>query len=343
MKLEDLDYPLPKELIAQTALEKRDDCRLLLVDKGRSALDDSHFASIVDHIPEGDVLVLNDTKVIPAALAGKKKITGGKVELLLLSPAPAASQEPGRQTWRCLLQPVIKEGQEIVLASGTEARFVTRGPDGIPLVEFHHHDVLKLAHEIGRMPLPPYIKRAADDKDSAAYQTVFAKNEGAVASPTAGLHFTEELLAGLRKKGVEIRALTLHVGYGTFKPVEDLEGHKMHAEVFELPVETAETVNRAKADGRKVWAVGTTVLRVLETCVKKKKLVPGKGETDLYIKPPFEFEVVDRLITNFHLPKTTLLLLVSAFMGEALRKKAYEHAIAEKYRFYSYGDAMLIY
>ena len=192
------------------------------------------------------------------------------------------------------------------------------------------------------MPLPPYIKREPDQQDEGTYQTVYAAKEGAVAAPTAGLHFTEELLEKIRQKGVEVLTVTLHVGYGTFKPVEDLEDHRMHSERFELTQDTAEKINRAKSDKKRIWAVGTTTLRVLETCVQKKRLVAGTGETDLYIRTPFPFEVVDRLVTNFHLPKTTLLLLVSAFMGEALRKKAYEHAITERYRFYSYGDAMVI-
>jgi len=237
----------------------------------------------------------------------------------------------------------LKEGQEIELPGNAEAVFLKRDTDGIPILEFKNvQDVKALAAAFGSMPLPPYIKRDADTSDKETYQTVYAQKEGAVAAPTAGFHFTRELLQKIGDKGVEILSVTLHVGYGTFRPVEDLENHRMHAETFELSEETVEKLNSARTQGRKIWAVGTTTLRVLETCVRDKKIIPGRGETDLYIKPPFSFEAVDHLITNFHLPKTTLLLLVSAFMGENLRKKAYEHAIKKEYRFYSYGDAMLI-
>lgn len=337
MKLEDFDYPLPKELIAQKPLERRDSSRLLVLDRKSGALTDRNFWDIVEYFSPGDVLVVNDTKVFPARILGKKKGTGGKVDVLLLTPAA----EPN--AWRCLVQPGLKEGQVIEFPGGAEAAFLRRGSDDIPVVEFHGvDDVRALAEKIGTMPLPPYIKREPDASDVSQYQTVYAQNEGAVAAPTAGLHFTESLLAQLKAKGVDVRHVTLHVGYGTFKPVDDLANHRMHSEQFELIPETAEAINTAKAAGHKIWAVGTTSLRVLETCVQKKRLVPGKGETDLYITNPFPFEIADRLITNFHLPKTTLLLLVSAFAGEALRKKAYEHAVAEKYRFYSYGDAMVI-
>lgn len=337
MKLEDFDYPLPKELIAQKPLDTRDDSRLLAVDRGTGALADRRFREVTEYFEPGDVLVVNDTKVFPARLLGRKKGTGGKVDVLLLSPAAEAN------AWRCLVQPGLKEGQAIEFPEGAEAVFLRRGGDGIPVVEFRGvDDVRALAEKIGTMPLPPYIKREPEASDVSQYQTVYAEKEGAVAAPTAGLHFTGGLLSKLRAKEVRVSAVTLHVGYGTFKPVEDLEGHRMHAESFELSEGTAEAVNSAKAAGKKIWAVGTTSLRVLETCVRKRRVVPGKGETDLYIFPPFRFEAADRLITNFHLPKTTLLLLVSAFMGEALRKKAYEHAVRERYRFYSYGDAMAI-
>jgi S-adenosylmethionine:tRNA ribosyltransferase-isomerase len=199
-----------------------------------------------------------------------------------------------------------------------------------------------LIEKIGKVPLPPYVKRDADQDDQTRYQTVYARNNGAVAAPTAGLHFTESCLSRLKAKGVGIEFITLHVGYGTFKPVEDLEHHRIHPEEFEMSPETAARLNRAKAEHRGIWAVGTTSLRVLETCVQNGQIIPGRGQTDLYIREPFTFEAADHLITNFHLPKTTLLLLVSAFSGEPLRKKAYAHAIKESYRFYSYGDAMLI-
>lgn len=339
MKLEDFDYPLPKDLIAQKPLDQRDAARLLVADRASGELRNQRFSDVAGIIPAGDVLVVNDTKVICARILGRKKKTGGKAELLLLEPLPH------QNVWRCLLQPAMKEGQEIELGegAGAEAVFVKRDWDGIPLIEFKGiDDVRAFAEEIGTMPLPPYIKREPDAADRTAYQTIYAEAEGAVASPTAGLHFTKELLQTIRQKGAEVLSVTLHVGYGTFKPVDDLENHRMHAERFECSAETADKINEAKRAGKKIWAVGTTTLRVLETCVQNKKLVPGNGQTDLFIKEPFTFEIVDHLITNFHLPKTTLLLLVSAFMGEPLRKKAYEHAIAERYRFYSYGDAMLI-
>ena len=340
MNLSDLDYPLPKELIAQAPLLRRDSSRLLVARRDSGGLEDKHFSDMSRLIPAGDLLVLNDTKVFKARVLGNKKGTGGKVDCLLI--APTVNKNLGH-LWRALLQPALKEGQEVIFTDGAEAKFTGRDTDGIPLLEFHGvPDVRAWAQKAGTMPLPPYIKREAVPSDEQAYQTVYAKNEGAVAAPTAGLHFTEELLSRLKTQGVEICRVTLHVGYGTFKPVEDLENHKMHAESFELSAETAEKINKAKAEKRKIWAVGTTTLRVLETCILKGKLVAGKGDTDLFITPPFKFEIADHLITNFHLPKTTLLLLVSAFMGESFRKKAYEHAIAEKYRFYSYGDAMVI-
>lgn len=342
--LDAYDYPLPKELIAQKPLEKRDTSRLLVADRKDRSLRDSVFSELAAVIPAGDVLVLNNTKVFPARLLGKKETTGGKVDVLLLEPYVGNGHARSLQgpVWRCLIQPSPKEGHRYVFEN-TRAAFIGRDNDQVALVEFEGScDVRALAEKIGTMPLPPYVKREADASDRSAYQTVFAEREGAVAAPTAGLHFTPELLGALKAKGVEIAYVTLHVGYGTFKPVEDLENHRMHSERFELTPETAARLNLAKKEKRGIWAVGTTSLRVLETCVRKKTLVPGKSETDLFITPPFTFEAVDHLITNFHLPKTTLLLLVSAFMGQSFRQEAYAHALAEKYRFYSYGDAMLI-
>ena len=346
MRLEDFDYPLPKELIAQKPLEPRDSSRLLVAHRKNKTLEDKKFSDITDYFKPGDVLVLNNTKVMPARILGRKKNTGGKVDVLLLGDFVGAHgcAPLHNNVWRCLVQPSLKDGQEIVLGNNqAEAVFLKRDTDGIPLVEFKNvTDVRALAERIGTMPLPPYIKREADAGDRGAYQTVYAEKEGAVAAPTAGLHFTKELLKKIEEKGVEICYVTLHVGYGTFKPVEDLENHRMHAESFELTPAVAQKLNLAKKEKRSLWAVGTTALRVLETCVQYKEIIPGIGETDLFIKPPFKFEAVDHLITNFHLPKTTLLLLVSAWMGEGFRKKAYEHAIARQYRFYSYGDAMLV-
>ena len=337
VSLNDFDYPLPKELIAQRPVEPRDASRLLVVDRKSGEFADRKFSDLAEYFSAGDVLVLNDTKVFKARILGRKKGTGGKVDILLL-------RSERENVWQCLIRPSPRDGQEMLFGEEkAEAVFIGRDAQGVPLVEFPKGtDLENLISKSGTMPLPPYIKRDPDNEDVDRYQTVFARNEGAVAAPTAGLHFTPELLKKIKDKGVEILYVTLHVGYGTFKPVEDLENHQMHAERFELNEETARCLNQARSEKRRIWAVGTTALRVLETCVVNKKVVGGKGETNLFIKPPFEFEVVDVLVTNFHLPKTTLLLLVSAFMGEKLRKKAYEHAIASKYRFYSYGDAMLI-
>ena len=335
--MNDFDYPLPKELIAQSPLPKRDASRLLVADRKKGSLTDRHFFDLLEYLPAGDVLVSNDTKVFPARILGRKKKTEGKVDLLLLSPV-------SETTWKCLVQPSMKEGQELFFPpENGEAVFLKRDADGIPLFEFKGVDNIRaLASKIGTMPLPPYIKREAGASDMENYQTVFAAKEGAVAAPTAGLHFTKNLLENIRAKGVKVLTLTLHVGYGTFKPVEDLEHHQMHAEYFEISEEIARQINQAKVEKRGIWAVGTTTLRALETCVQKKILTAGSGYTDLFIRAPFDFEVVDHLVTNFHLPKTTLLFLVSAFMGEPFRKQAYDHAIASRYRFYSYGDAMLI-
>lgn len=343
MNLSDLDYPLPKELIAQRPLGKRDASRLLVADRSANAgarraepLRDRIFSDIVEYFKPGDVLVLNDTKVFKARLLGRKKGTGGKVDALFLG------EQTDKGFWRCLVQPALKEGQVVEFPQDVQGVYAGRDKDGMALLDAGSRPITALLEKHGTMPLPPYIKREPGEEDERAYQTVYAEKEGAVASPTAGLHFTKELLEKIGEGGVDILTVTLHVGYGTFRPVEDLENHRMHAERFELSAVAAEKINRARSDKHAVWAVGTTALRVLETCVRKKKLVSGKGETDLYIREPFRFEAVDHLITNFHLPKTTLLLLVSAFMGESLRKKAYEHAIQNKYRFYSYGDAMLI-
>lgn len=358
MNLSDFDYPLPKDLIADKPIFPRDHSKLLVVDRKAQTLSDKKFMDIVDYIQAGDVLVLNNTKVFSARMLGQKKGTGGKVDILLLEPyqRPAIEKEEDfismaeaeelktKKIWRALVQPSLKENQEIIFPEqNAQAFFLKRDDDGIPLIEFKGvEDVREFAQKIGTMPLPPYIKREVSKEDIKNYQTVYAEKLGAVAAPTAGLHFTPELLDKIKAKGAQILFVTLHVGYGTFKPVDDLESHKMHHEFFELSAEVAQKINTAKQNNHKVWAVGTTTLRVLETCVQNRILIPGTGQTDLFIKPPFEFEMVDHLITNFHLPKTTLLLLVSAFMGEDLRKKTYAHAIEEKYRFFSYGDAMLI-
>lgn len=334
--IEDFDYPLPESLIAQRPLERRDECRLLVARRSEETLEELRFGDIAGLISPGDVLVLNDTKVFPARILGRK-MTGGKVEILLLAPS---NKDPRR--WRVLLQPALKEDQEIRFESGGRAYFRGRDTDGTALVEFEDPDVRSFAAKWGTMPLPPYIRREAETADAANYQTVYASREGAVAAPTAGLHFTPELLLAVGAKGAEIVTLTLHVGYGTFRPVQDIETHRMHAERFMLGADAAARINRARDEGRKVWAVGTTAVRALETCVLKGRVIPGDGETDLFIFPPSEFEAANTLITNFHLPRSTLLMLVGAFMGVDFMKRAYRYAVEKKFRFYSYGDAMLI-
>lgn len=358
MPLTDFDYELPKELIADRPPKTRGQSRLLVVDRKSGSINDLYFSDLARYINEGDALVLNDTKVYKARLLGKKIPTGGKVDFLLIEERQeipsdlfgdhwsAAEADDIRQMkcWRILCQPTLKPGQRVLLCDGkTEALYLGKDREGISWAAFGPGvSVRTLIEEIGEVPLPPYIKRPSDKEDETRYQTIYAKEEGAVAAPTAGLHFTDEILNQIRERKANVEFVTLHVGYGTFKPVEDLENHRMHAESFSLEGPVALRLNQVKAQGHKVWAVGTTTLRVLETCVQDKLIVAGRGETDLYIREPFVFEAVDHLITNFHLPRTTLLLLVTAFMGRELWKKAYEHAIKERYHFYSYGDAMLI-
>ena len=336
LKIEDFDYELPAELVAQRPLETRDASRLLAADRVSESLKDDVFSSVDSYLSPGDVLVLNDTRVFPARLTGRKA-TGGKVEVLLVGPS-----EEDEKVWRVLLQPALKEGQEIALDGGIAAVYKGRDLDGMALVELRTGDVRHYAREHGKMPLPPYVRREPDAADENGYQTVYSSREGAVAAPTAGLHFTRQLLDRIATKGVRVVTVTLHVGYGTFKPVKDIETHRMHSESFELKEEAAGAVNDARQAGRKVWAVGTTSVRVLETCALNGRVIAGSGETDIFILPPAKFEAVDGLITNFHLPRSTLLMLISAFMGHDFMRKAYRHAVEQRYRFYSYGDAMLI-
>jgi len=340
MKLSDFDYTLPKKLIAQYPVAARDKCRLMVLDRKRHTISHRTFEDIVEYLNPDDCLVLNDTKVIPARLFGRRK-TGGKVELFLL--------EKKNPTCEALVRPSarLKEGERISLESGDEAEVLGRGEVG-RLVKFSRPlgEILK---EAGHVPLPPYIDRVDEESDRWDYQTVYCEKEGATASPTAGLHFTRELLDRVKGKGIRVTYVTLHTSYGTFAPIktDDVELHKMHKEYFKLPEETARVVNETKRNGGRVFAVGTTTARVLEYCAglirttndERRKT---KGYTDLYIYPGYEFKIVDSLITNFHLPKSTLLLLVSAFAGKEFIFEAYRQAIAEKYRFFSYGDAMLI-
>ncbi len=333
MKLSEFDYSLPKELIAQYPVDRRDKCRLMVLDRKTRSIVHKTFGDIAGYFKPGDLIVLNNTKVIPARLYGKRK-SGGKVELFLL--------EKKNPTCEALVRPAarIKEGEKIILESGDEAEVLGRGGVG-RFVRFNAplDDILQ---KTGHMPLPPYIDRDDEETDKANYQTVYGAKDGATASPTAGLHFTTELLEGIRDRGVKIGYVTLHTNYGTFAPIktDDIESHKMHKEAFELPEETVRLIRDTKNSGGSVFAVGTTTTRVLEYC--SGDLVERSGHTDMFIYPGYRFKIVDHLITNFHLPKSTLMLLVSAFAGKDYIFEAYKQAIAERYRFFSYGDSMLI-
>jgi S-adenosylmethionine:tRNA ribosyltransferase-isomerase len=328
LKLADFDYSLPKELIAQFPLKLRDRSRLMIVDRAKNSIEHKLFSDIVDYFLPGDALVLNDTKVLPCRIRAKRQ-TGGKAEIFLLG------RIKGR-VFKALLKPGrLKTGEKIRLGSGRIIAEVLSKSE----VAFNTSDLKKI-YALGAMPLPPYIKRDAVKSDTIDYQTVYARKSGAVASPTAGLHFTKELLNEIKRAGVNPVYLTLHVGLGTFKPVksEDITKHKMEPEHFEIPAKTFQAIKTAQKSKRKVFAVGTTSLRALESFARGNK----KGSTDLFIYPGFKFKIVDGLLTNFHLPRTTLFMLVCAFGGEKLMKKAYQEALDRKYRFYSYGDAMLI-
>jgi S-adenosylmethionine:tRNA ribosyltransferase-isomerase len=335
--LKDYDYNLPQELIAQFPLKDRSSSRMLVVNRKDGSLTDAHFSDCLQYFASGDIMVFNDTRVFPAQLRGRKR-TGGAVRLLLLEPK---IDEPS--CWKVLAKPRIKPGQ-IVQLEDSDIEVICKGEDGQGhmLMEFKTDQLKTYIKEKGNTPLPPYIKRLPQPSDKLTYQTVYASQDGAIAAPTAGLHFTDALLRSIDSKGLKRLNVTLHVGYGTFKPIRDLENHQMEAERFELTEEVASQINHALKDKRKIWSVGTTTTRCLETCIARREVMPGTGHTDLFIYPPFNFEVTGGLLTNFHLPRSTLLMLVSAFMGYDLMKKAYDHAVREKYRFYSYGDAMLI-
>ncbi len=332
--LSDFDFELPETLIAQYPLEKRSASRLLVVHDEQ--LTDSHFHHLIDYLDKDDLLVFNNTRVLKARFFGVKA-TGGKIEILIerildnrtaLAKIRASKSPKDNST-------ILIDGQLDVTVQGRQGEFyILRFPS----------DIFAILEQYGHLPLPPYIDRAADAYDETRYQTVFAREPGAVAAPTAGLHFDEELLDRLEQKGIRTAYLTLHVGAGTFQPVrsENLSEHKMHTEWYTIPQETVDAVRAAKAAGRKVVAVGTTSLRALESASRTGQLVAGSNETDLFITPGYRFRTVDHLVTNFHLPKSTLLMLVSAFAGYERIRKAYAHAIAQRYRFFSYGDAMLL-
>ena len=341
MNTADFDFHLPEELIAQTPLEKRDASRLLIVDRSSGEFSDQHFDSIIDQLQPGDALVMNNTRVLPARLYGEKPGTGGHVELLLLKNIEG-------DHWEVLAKPAkrLKVGAQVSFGDGRlTATVVEELEHGGRIVRFDYQGIfLEVLESLGEMPLPPYIHEKLADRER--YQTVYAKENGSAAAPTAGLHFTKELLAQIEAKGVKLVYLTLHVGLGTFRPVsvDNLEEHEMHSEFYTLSEEAAATLREVKANGHRVIAVGTTSIRTLETIGNKFQgdIQADSGWTNIFIKPGYQWQIVDAFSTNFHLPKSTLVMLVSAFAGRDLTLKAYEHAIAERYRFFSFGDAMFI-
>lgn len=347
MLLSEFDYNLPEELIAQLPADKRENSKMLVLNRHNKTIEHKHFYDIVDIIDANSLLVLNNTKVLPARLYGTKEETGAKIEIFLLK------QLEGKN-WETLIKPSkrVKEGTIIKVSDELSVKAINKTEeDGGWIVELiYEGNVLDVLHRNGNIPLPPYIERKMQSEeikklDFERYQTVYAKDEGSVAAPTAGLHFIEEILEKLKNKGVEIAYVTLNVGLGTFRPVkcENILDHKMHSETFEISQETADIINRAKKSGKKIIAVGTTTVRTLETAYQKFGQIKAcHEESRLFIYPPYEFKVIDNLITNFHLPKSTLLMLVSALAGKDLIFKAYEEAIKNKYRFFSYGDCMYI-
>lgn len=388
VRLQEFNYHLPKELIAQFPCERRDESRLMVLNRKERTISHKKFFELTDYLKAGDVLVLNNTKVIPARLFGKKT-TGGVVEVLLIQKLEIRNQEsqisPATfQTWSCLINPVrgLKKGSEIIFEYGLKAAIIEKGVEGEWIIELHRYppgdrfkicpqenagiDIDEIIEKVGNMPLPPYIKRGHGpgvrgqdaELDKERYQTVFAKEKGAIAAPTAGLHFTEEMLKKIQNLGVEILYITLHTGLGTFKPVkeEDITEHRMMPEYYNISLDTFEAVKNAKKENRRIIAVGSTATRALETMVNPpiSPLAKGgaggfgwerpglSGYTNLFIYPGYRFNVVDALITNFHLPKSTLLMLVAAFAGRDFIMQAYEEAVRLHYRFFSYGDAMMI-
>lgn len=343
MRLMDFDFNLPERLIAQKPVEPRDASRLMAVNKREGSISHYHFQQIKDLLQPGDVLVVNETKVIPARLLGVKKETGARIEILLL-------KQIDKQTWEVLVKPGkrLKLEQEVIFGDGLlTGKLIAILDNGNRRMAFNYSGLFEtVLDELGKMPLPPYI--TADLEEKERYQTVYAKESGSAAAPTAGLHFTEELLQDIQAKGVEVLEILLHVGLGTFRPVktDNILEHEMHSEYFRISQETAERLNLAKKQGRRVIAVGTTVVRTLETavqrCEKDGELSEMEGWTDIFIYPGYEFKMIEALITNFHFPRSTLLMLVSALAGRELILKAYNIAVKEEYRFFSFGDAMFI-
>lgn len=339
MKVSEFNYELPEELIAQTPIEKRDESRLMVLNKKQQTIEHKTFKNIIDYLEPGDVLVRNNTKVLPARLYGKKE-TGANVEFLLLNNIE-------NDLWECIVRPGNKlhVGTKVIFGEGLlKADILEIMPGGTRKVKFHYQGIFnEILEQIGLMPLPPYIHEELKQKER--YQTVYAKYNGSAAAPTAGLHFTKELLQKLQEKGVEIANVTLHVGIGTFRPVkeETVEAHEMHSEHYYIKQEDADKINQAKKQGKRVITVGTTSCRVLETVADENGYIKeAEGDTQIFIYPGYQFKILDGLITNFHLPQSTLLMLVSALAGKDYIMKAYKQAVKEQYRFFSFGDAMFI-
>ena len=340
MKVDDFDYELPEELIAQTPLKHRDGSRLLVLDKTTGDIEHKHFTDIIDYLSAGDVLVLNDTKVLPARLIGVKEETKAVIELLLLKNTEG-------NIWECLVKPARRVHIGTIISFGDgmlKAKCVREFDEGIKHFELIYDGVLvEILDKLGTMPLPPYIHEKLEDQ--SRYQTVYAKNLGSAAAPTAGLHFTKELLKKIQDKGIIVCYITLHVGLGTFRPVsvEKIEDHKMHSEFYMMDSSVADILNKAKQEGRTIISVGTTTTRTLEAIYQKYNTFKEcSGYTDIFIYPGYEFKAIDKLITNFHLPKSTLIMLVSALAGRDNILNAYKTAVKEKYRFFSFGDSMFI-
>ena len=341
MNIDLFDFYLPEELIAQKPCEKRDHSRLLAINYGNKTYEDRNFFNIVEYLKPGDVLVRNNTKVIPARLLGVKEVTGANCELLLLKQLDG-------DNWECLTRPAksLKVGAKVNFGEGKLiAEVIEEKEEGIRIVKMHYQGIfLEVLDQLGKMPLPPYIAKQLCSNDR--YQTVYAKYEGSAAAPTAGFHFTPELFEQIKAMGVEVIDVTLHIGLGTFRPVkvQDTKDHVMHSEIYEITEESAQKLNEAKAQGKRIIAIGTTSVRTLEANYSKYGFFkPTRESTNIFIEPGYQFQVVNALITNFHLPKSTLIMLVSAFMDREFTLEVYKHAVEEKYRFFSFGDSMFIY
>ena len=339
MKTNEFDYNLPEELIAQHPTKNRDEARMMVLDKNTGDREDKYFYDIIDYLQAGDVLVMNDTRVIPARLFGHRPEKEEKIEVFLLTNTEGPK-------WEVLVRPgkKMKIGTEVIFSEELSCKVLEIKEDGNRIVEFYYEGIFnEILDRLGNMPLPPYIKEKL--KDNEDYQTVYSKNPGSVAAPTAGLHFTKELLEKIEAKGIKLAYLTLNVGLGTFRPVneDEITDHKMHSEFYTLSEETAEILNEAKKEGRRIIAVGTTSIRTLEAVYQKNgKICADSGWTDIFIYPGFEFKVVDAIITNFHLPKSTLIMLIAAFTSKDIILNAYNDAVSKKYRFFSFGDCMFI-